>query len=142
MEALYREVEGVLETQSGYIGGDVPNATYEMVCSGTTGHAEAVHIRFDPKQVSYEQLLQLFWDNHNPFQANGQGVNIGDQYRSAIFVHNEDQRKLAEASLAAMQKTSDRVVATAIEEASEFIRAEEYHQQYYEKQGVLGRIFR
>lgn len=142
MEALYREVEGVLETQSGYIGGDVPNATYQMVCSGTTGHAEAVHIRFDPKQVSYETLLNMFWANHDPFQSNGQGVNIGDQYRSAIFVHSEEQRKMAESAREALQKTSDRPVATAIEDAGDFIRAEEYHQQYYEKQGVLGRIFR
>jgi peptide-methionine (S)-S-oxide reductase len=135
-------VDGVKGTEVGYIGGHVPDATYEMVCSGTTGHAEAVRIYYDPAKVDYEQLLTIFWANHDPTQVNGQGVNIGDQYRSVIFFHDETQRLAAEVSRAAEQERRSRPIATGIDEASDFIRAEEYHQQYYEKQGVLGRIFR
>ncbi len=135
-------MDGVKGTEVGYIGGHVPDATYEMVCSGTTGHAEAVRIYYDPAKVDYEQLLTIFWANHDPTQVNGQGVNIGDQYRSVIFFHDETQRLAAEVSRAAEQERRSRPIATGIDEASDFIRAEEYHQQYYEKQGVLGRIFR
>jgi peptide-methionine (S)-S-oxide reductase len=135
-------VDGVKGTEVGYIGGHVPDATYEMVCSGTTGHAEAVRVYYDPTKVDYEQLLAIFWANHDPTQVNGQGVNIGDQYRSVIFFHDEAQRVAAEASRAAEQERRSRPIATGIDEAGDFIRAEEYHQQYYEKQGVLGRIFR
>ena len=135
-------MDGVKGTEVGYIGGHVPDATYEMVCSGTTGHAEAVRVYYDPAKVDYEQLLTIFWANHDPTQVNGQGVNIGDQYRSVIFFHDEAQRLAAEVSRAAEQERRSRPIATGIDEASDFIRAEEYHQQYYEKQGVLGRIFR
>jgi len=132
----------VLDSEVGFIGGNVPNASYRQVCSGETGHAEAVHLHYDPKLVSYEQLLDIFWDNHDPCQADGQGVNLGEQYRSAIFVHNEEQRVAAEASKAARQAQMDKVITTVIRDAEDFVRAEESHQQYYEKQGVLGRLLR
>lgn len=141
MEAIYRAVDGVLSTEVGYIGGSVPNATYQQVCSGTTGHAEAVHVTYDPAKVQYEQLLNIFWENHDPTQENGQGVNQGSQYRSAIFFYTEEQQKAAEFSKASLT-ISGRVskpVTTGIVKAEDFIRAEDYHQQYYEKQGLFPR---
>ena len=132
----------MLDTEVGYIGGDVPDASYRQVCSGETGHAEAVHLHYDPARVSYEQLLDIFWENHDPCQVDGQGVNLGKQYRSAIFVHDDEQRAVAEASKAARQKQLDKPITTTIQDAGGFVRAEEYHQHYYEKHGGIGSLFR
>ena len=141
MEAIYRAVDGVLETKVGYTGGHVPDATYKQVCTGTTGHAEAVMVTFDPDKVDYAQLLEIFWENHNPTQANGQGVNIGDQYRSGVFFHSEEQQRIADASKAERDASGryGKPFTTGIHPAEDFVVAEDYHQQYYEKQGVFPR---
>ncbi len=138
VEAAFRKVEGVLETVAGYTGGLVPNPGYEQVESGTTGHVEAVGIVFDPAMVSYNQLLDLFWDLHDPTQAGGQGEYTGSQYRSVIFWHNEEQKTTAIRSrdrLAALQKYGNRPIRTEILPASGFWPAEECHQRFYEKCG-------
>jgi len=131
----------VISTEVGFIGGNLPKATYQQVCSGTSGHAEAVHVTFDADKVQYEQLLDIFWENHDPTQTNGQGVNLGDQYRSAIFFHSEEQRQIAESSKAALTSSGrfQKPITTGIAQAKDFVRAEEYHQQYYEKQGLSPR---
>ncbi len=114
--------------------------SYRQVCGGDTGHAEAVRVEYDPERVDYQRLLEVFWDNHDPTQVGGQGVNLGDQYRSVIFFHSPEQEAAAIASRAERDRSGRyrRPIATLIEAAPEWIRAEEYHQQYYEKQ-VLGR---
>jgi len=129
-------VDGVIETEVGFIGGEVADATYKQVCSGETGHAEAVHLVFDPEVVSYESLMQIFWDNHDPTQVNRQGPDVGTQYRSAIFYHSEEQRLAAQASKEKLGASGryNAPIATQIVAAADFVRAEEYHQQYYEKQ--------
>ncbi|BCW97437.1 MAG: hypothetical protein KatS3mg024_0264 [Armatimonadota bacterium] len=138
VEAAFRKVEGVVDTAVGYSGGHTENPTYEDVCSHTTGHAEVVQVTFDPSKVSYRQLLDVFWNIHDPTQVNRQGPDIGDQYRSVIFYHSEEQRRAAEESKAALEASGrlDRPVATKIEPAKTFWRAEEYHQRYYEKRGI------
>ncbi len=135
VEAAFRQVPGVRRTTVGYTGGTVPNATYEQVCSGGTGHAEAVEVEFDPAQVSYEQLLDTFWDAHDPTQLNRQGWDIGTQYRSAIFFHSPEQESAATRSRDERQNGLRKPIATEITPASEFYRAEDYHQRYLEKQG-------
>jgi len=138
VEAAFRRVEGVLETVAGYTGGSVPDPGYEQVESGTTGHAEAVGIVFDPGVISYEQLLDLYWQMHDPAQAGGQGEYSGSQYRSVIFYHNEARKAAAIRSrdrLAASDKYRDRPILTEIVPASEFWPAEECHQRFYEKCG-------
>ena len=138
VEADFREVKGVLSTAVGYIGGAVPNPTYEMVCTHLTGHAEAVQVDFDPQVVTYEQLLEVFWKIHDPTQVNRQGPDVGTNYRSAIFYHTPDQQKAAQASLEKLQKSGlfgNRKIATQIVPAGPFYRAEEYHQRYLEKHG-------
>ena len=135
VEAAYRDIEGVLETRVGYTGGQAPHPSYAQVCAHGTGHAEAVEVRFDPARVSYGQLLQTFWRIHNPTSRNGQGADVGSQYRSAIFVHDADQAALAAASRAREQQTRARPVATEITPAGAFYEAEHYHQRYLEKQG-------
>jgi peptide-methionine (S)-S-oxide reductase len=127
----------VVDTKVGYTGGHTNNPTYEQVCAKTTGHAEAVHIQFDPAQISYEQLLQVFWSCHDPTQLNRQGPDIGDQYRSAIFYHDDAQRAVAEASKQSLEASGrfGRPIATEITPAGPFWRAEEYHQRYLEKRG-------
>ncbi len=129
-------MDGVIETEVGFIGGEVADATYKQVCSGETGHAEAVHLVFDPEVVSYESLMQIFWDNHDPTQVNRQGPDVGTQYRSAIFYHSEEQRLAAQASKEKLGASGryNAPIATQIVAAADFVRAEEYHQQYYEKQ--------
>lgn len=131
----------MISTEVGYVGGTVPGATYQQVCSGKTGHAEAVHVTYDPAKVQYEQLLDIFWENHDPTQVNGQGVNLGDQYRSAIFFHSEEQRKVAESSKASLADSGrfSEPISTGVVASKDFIRAEDYHQQYYEKQGLFPR---
>ncbi len=133
VEAALRKIEGVADASCGYTGGDLREATYEQVCAGGTGHAEAVEVLFDPARVSYEQLLRAFWNLHDPTQRNRQGPDIGDQYRSAIFCAGEEQRKLAEASREKEQQKRARPIATQIESVREFWRAEEYHQNYVQK---------
>lgn len=128
----------MLSTEVGYIGGHVPNVTYKQVCGGDTGHAEAVRVTYDPSRVDYEALVDIFWENHDPTQANGQGVNIGDQYRSAIFYHDAQQREIAERSKTALDASGRfrKPIATQVVEASGYVPAEDYHQQYYEKKGL------
>jgi peptide-methionine (S)-S-oxide reductase len=138
VEASFRQLEGVIDAAVGYTGGRTPNPTYREVCTGRTGHAEAVRVDYDPKVISYEELLETFWAVHDPTQRNRQGPDVGTQYRSAIFFHDEEQEAAARASLTRLEAAGRlrRPVATEIEPASEFYRAEEYHQRYLEKQGV------
>ena len=136
VEAAFRRTQGVTGTKVGYAGGGVDNPTYEQVCSDTTGHAEVVQVTYDPEQVPYEQLLTIFWLEHDPTQLNRQGPDVGSQYRSVIFVHDEEQRAAAEASREAVQARFTRPVVTQIEDAPPFWEAEDYHQQYLEKRGL------
>ena len=135
VEAAFRQVEGVTATRVGYSGGHTDNPSYEDVCSHTTGHAEVVEVTYDPEQVSYDDLLQVFWRKHDPTQLNRQGWDIGDQYRSAIFFHDEEQREAALRSKAQEQASVSAPVVTQIEPAQTFYEAEDYHQQYLEKRG-------
>src|SRR5436190_999561 len=123
------------KTQAGYEGGTHENPTYEDVCSHTTGHAEVVEVTYDPEQVSYEQLLDVFWHKHDPTQLNRQGWDIGDQYRSVIFFHDPEQQEVAVRSKAEEQNRHRRPVVTQVETAQTFYPAEDYHQQYLEKRG-------
>jgi len=138
VEAAFRQVEGVLSTQVGYTGGQTENPTYKQVCSDRTGHAEAVEVTYDPEKVSYKDLLQVFWSIHDPTQHNRQGPDVGSQYRSAIFHHNGLQAKAAEESRKELERSGKfrRPIATEIAPAGPFYRAEDYHQQYYEKRGI------
>jgi peptide-methionine (S)-S-oxide reductase len=138
VEELFRKMPGVHSTAVGYCGGTTTNPTYKQVCTDSTGHAEAVDVDFDPAQVSYEQLLDAFWSNHNPTTRDRQGPDVGSQYRSAVFYHNEAQHQAAVAmrdKLAASGKFS-RPIVTQIVPAVEFYRAEDYHQQYLAKRGM------
>lgn len=139
VEAAFRQLigKGVISTRVGYTGGHTKNPTYEDVCSHTTGHAESVEVTFDPTKIHYQDLLKVFWDIHDPTTPNRQGPDMGSNYRSAIFYHSPEQRKLAEESKAELEKSKrykDKIV-TEITQASEFYPAEDYHQQYYEKSG-------
>jgi peptide-methionine (S)-S-oxide reductase len=135
VEASFREIEGVVETSVGYTGGRTTDPSYEQVCSDATGHAEAVDVWFDPKLVSYDELLNAFWSIHDPTTPNRQGWDFGSQYRSAIFFHDADQERLAVASRDARQSALTRPIVTEIVAASPFYDAEEYHQRYFEKHG-------
>lgn len=137
VEETFRTTPGVLETQVGYTGGKTERPTYHEVCTDTTGHAEAVEVTYDPAKVSYDALLKIFWENHNPTQMNRQGPDIGTQYRSAIFFHSPEQEREARASKEALEKSGkySRPIATQIVPAEPFYRAEEYHQQYLLKRG-------
>jgi peptide-methionine (S)-S-oxide reductase len=136
VEDAFRKVKGVLDAAVGYSGGHVENPTYKLVCTDTTGHAESVRITFDPQTVSYEQLLEVFWAVHDPTQVDRQGPDVGTQYRSVIFYHDEAQKEAAERSKAKEQERLGRPIATQIVPASAFYRAEEYHQRYDEKHGI------
>ena len=136
VEAAFRRIEGVTGTRVGYAGGGVENPTYKQVCSDRTGHAEVVEVTYDPEKVPYEQLLAVFWAEHDPTQVNRQGPDVGSQYRSVIFVHDTEQRAAAEASLTRVQERLTRTVATSIEDTPPFWEAEDYHQQYLEKRGL------
>jgi methionine-S-sulfoxide reductase len=136
VEAAFRRLDGVTRTRVGYAGGDVDNPSYEQVCYSGTGHAEVVEVTFDDEKIPYEQLLAIFWAEHDPTQLNRQGPDVGDQYRSVIFVHDEEQRAAAEASKGAVQARISRPVVTQIEDAPPFWEAEDYHQQYLEKRGL------
>jgi peptide-methionine (S)-S-oxide reductase len=135
VEHTFREIEGVSDAVSGYTGGTAENPTYKQVCSGGTGHAEAVEVTFDPAVVSYEQLLAHFWNIHNPTTMNRQGWDVGSQYRSAIFYHSDEQRQAAEASRDAAQTHLAKPIVTEIVPAPVFWPAEDYHQRYVEKNG-------
>ena len=135
VEADFRRIPGVTATRVGYTGGRTEDPSYEEVCSHTTGHAEAVEVTFDPEEVSYEQLLDVFWNAHNPTQLNRQGWDIGDQYRSAIFFHSPEQEEAALRTKAEVQARTRGNVVTLIEPAPVFYEAEDYHQQYLEKRG-------
>ena len=135
VEAAFREVEGVLRTAVGYTGGTTVDPGYEQVCAGTTGHAEAVDVWFDPAIVSYGELLEAFWSIHDPTTRDRQGWDFGSQYRSAIFVHGPEQERVAVASRDERQTAVARPIVTEIVSAPAFYDAEEYHQRYYEKHG-------
>lgn len=140
VEEVFRLTPGVTSTMVGYTGGTTENATYKQVCSGQTGHAEAVEVEYDPAKVSYDELLNVFWQNHDPTTLNRQGPDFGTQYRSAIYYHDDAQKQAAEASKAALDQSGRlrRPVVTEITPASAFYRAEEYHQQYIAKGGRSG----
>ncbi|MBV8499763.1 MAG: peptide-methionine (S)-S-oxide reductase MsrA [Candidatus Eremiobacteraeota bacterium] len=135
VEAAFREVPGVLNVVSGYTGGHTDRPTYRQVCGHTTGHAEAVEVTFDPDRVTYDQLLDRFWQIHDPTQLNRQGPDVGDQYRSAIFTHGAEQERAALASRDREQGAYGRPIVTQIVPAPRFWPAEEYHQRYFEKNG-------
>ncbi len=137
VEAVFRQTAGVKDVAVGYAGGKTENPTYEEVCSDETGHAEVVEVDFDPAEVSYEALLDVFWRNHDPTTRNRQGPDMGSQYRSVVFHHSPEQKAAAEAKLAELEKSGrfSRPIVTLIEPAPAFYRAEEYHQQYLAKHG-------
>jgi peptide-methionine (S)-S-oxide reductase len=136
IEAAFQKVPGVIETAVGYSGGETVNPTYKDVCTDETGHAEVVQVTFDPAKVSYQQLLDVFWQIHDPTQVNRQGPDFGSQYRTAIFFHSPEQEAAAKASRDAAQARFPRPIVTEITPASTFWPAEEYHQQYLEKRGL------
>ena len=138
VEATFRQIPGVTSTRVGYTGGELVNPTYKDVCGDGTGHAEAVEVEFDPSKVSYDQLLNVFWENHDPTQLNRQGPDWGKQYRSAIFFHSPEQEQLARASKEKLQASGHfrRPIVTQIVPAVTFYEAEDYHQQYLEKRGL------
>jgi peptide-methionine (S)-S-oxide reductase len=138
VEETFRQVPGVVDTAVGYEGGTLEQPSYRDVCTDRTGHAEVVEVTYDPAEASYEQLLDVFWNNHNPTQLNRQGPDYGTQYRSVIFYHTPEQREAAEASKAALEQSGKwkRPIVTQIVPAQPFYRAEEYHQQYLAKRGL------
>lgn len=137
VEAAFRKINGVVDTRVGYAGGDVPRPSYERVCTGTTGHAEVVEVTYNPEVISYPDLLEAFWNMHNPTEVNRQGPDVGDQYRSVIFYYTPEQKQEAEESQRALEESGkySRPIATVIQPAPEFYEAEEYHQRYFEKSG-------
>lgn len=140
VEAAFRQVMGVLTTTVGFMGGTVDNPSYRDVCSDTTGHAEVVYVEYDPEKVSYDKLLDVFWQIHDPTQVDQQGPDHGSQYRSVIFYYTPEQKEAALVSKEKLEKSGKfkKPIATQIEPAGEFYKAEEYHQHYYEKHGVAG----
>ena len=140
VEAAFQKIPGVKHTTVGYMGGTTRNPTYEQVCTDRTGHAEVVHIEFDPTSISYEKFLDIFWQIHDPTQKNRQGPDVGTQYRSAIFYETPNQKRLAEESKRKQEQIRGRSneIVTEITPASAFYPAEEYHQKYFEKKGIAG----
>ena len=140
VESAFRKMDGVKETAVGYAGGHTENPTYEQVCSKTTNHAEVVHLEFDPDRISYDTLVEAFFQLHDPTQVNRQGPDVGTQYRSVILYHDDAQRETAERIKASLPTsgTYSEPIATQIEPAPTFWRAEEYHQRYFEKRGIEG----
>ena len=136
VEDLLSKTKGVTSTAVGYIGGQLPNPTYEEVCTDQTGHAEAVEVEFNPDEISYQELLDVFWKNQNPTTLNRQGPDVGNQYRSAIFYHDETQKEIAEKSKQSLDSSEsfDDPIVTQIIPAPKFYKAEEYHQKYFKKQ--------
>jgi len=144
MEPPFDKIDGVISTTSGYTGGQKLNPTYEEVSSGGTGHAEAVQIIYDPNKVSYQQLLKIFWRNVDPITADRQFCDTGRQYRTAVFYHDEEQKRLAEESKAGLEKNKpfNQAIVTEITPASEFYPAEDYHQNYYQKNPIRYKFYR
>ncbi len=138
VEETFRQLPGVLDTAVGFMGGTIENPSYREVCGGRTGHAEVVHLEYDPARISYDDLLEAFWSCHDPTTLNRQGPDVGDQYRSAIFTHTPEQEAAARASKERLEAAGRfrRPIVTAIESAAAFWRAEEYHQRYLEKRGA------
>ncbi|PIU91161.1 MAG: peptide-methionine (S)-S-oxide reductase [Armatimonadetes bacterium CG_4_10_14_0_8_um_filter_66_14] len=138
VEAAFRKVPGVVDTAVGYSGGHTKNPTYKEVCTDKTGHAEVVQVEYEPAKVTYKQLLEVFWANHDPTQLNRQGPDVGEQYRSVVFYHTPEQKAAAEASKKKLEGSGKykRPLATRLEPAGEFWRAEECHQRYLEKRGL------
>ena len=138
VEETFRKLPGVASTAVGYTGGWLENPTYEQVCTDRTGHAEAIEMEYDPALVSYEELLNVFWENHNPTTLNRQGPDFGTQYRSSIFFHSQEQQAAATGSKERLEKSGRyrAPIVTQIVPASRFYRAEEYHQRYYQKRGI------
>ena len=139
VEHAFRKMQGITSTAVGYMGGTTKNPTYEDVCTDTTGYAEVVQVEYDPSKISYREILNVFWGNHDPTTLNRQGPDIGTQYRSVIFFHSPDQEKEATASKEELQKSTkySKKIVTEIVPATEFYKAEEYHQKYYEKCRIL-----
>ncbi len=138
VEDLLSKTKGVKSTKVGYTGGQLPNPTYEEVCTDRTGHAEAVEVEYDPDEISYQELLDVFWNNHNPTTLNRQGPDLRIQYRSAVFYHNDEQKEIAEKSKENLEKSGqyENPVVTEIVPAPTFYKAEEYHQKYFKKNGL------
>lgn len=138
VEAAYRQIPGVTSTAVGYLGGTLENPSYHDVCTGRTGHAEVVQVEYDPSRLTYDDLLTVFWENHDPTTLNRQGPDVGTQYRSAIFYHDDEQKEAAINSKEERQKSGRyrRPIVTEITPATEFYMAEDYHQQYLEKRGL------
>lgn len=138
VEAAFRQIKGVVSTAVGFSGGNYENPSYHDVCTGRTGHAEVVEVTYDPARVSYEDLLKVFWENHNPTTLNRQGWDVGTQYRSAIYFHNSTQEAAARASKEQLEKSGKyrKPIVTEVTPASTFYMAEDYHQQYLEKRGL------
>jgi peptide-methionine (S)-S-oxide reductase len=136
-EAIFEELEGVISAESGYTGGETKNPTYKEVCSGETGHAEALQIVYDPAKITFDELLEVFWQTHDPTTLNRQGADVGTQYRSEIFYHNEEQKQKAEKYKDELNKSGafNNPIVTAISPAVKFYPAEDYHQQYFEVNG-------
>ena len=137
VEYNFSKLDGVNEVLSGYSGGKTPNPTYEQVCNNSTEHAEVVLIEFDESVISYQELLNSFWEKHDPTTLNRQGPDVGSQYRSAIFYFDEEQRNLAQKSLDKLQQKLEKKIVTEITEADTFWKAEEYHQKYFEKHNII-----
>ena len=139
VETTFRQLDGVTDAAVGYTGGSTPDPTYEMVCSGRTGHAEAVQVEYDSDRINYEQLVKTFWEAHDPTTADRQGPDIGTQYRSAIFFHSPEQEEAATTAKANMDSSERfaRPIVTQITPAAHFYPAEDYHQRYFEKRGIL-----
>ena len=136
VEAAFQKMKGVVKTTVGYMGGTPKNPTYEQVCTNTTKHAEVIQIQFNPDEINYEQLLDVFWELHDPTQLNRQGPDVGTQYRSVIFYHTKEQKQLAEETREKQQKKHTKKIVTEITLVQTFYPAEEYHQKYLEKQGL------
>lgn len=136
-EVVFRNVEGVVDAEVGYTGGHTKNPTYDEVCTDQTGHAEVVRVTFDPSQISYEELLAVFFENHDPTQINRQGPDVGRQYRSAVYYHDQLQREAAEQAIRELQPSLHKPIATEVTEAGRYYRAEDYHQRYLERRGMV-----
>ena len=138
VEDLLSKTKGVISTKVGYTGGQLPNPTYEEVCTDRTGHAEAVEVEYNPEEISFKELVNVFWNNHNPTTLNKQGPDVGIQYRSAIFYHNEEQRQITEKSKQDLDSSNqyENPIVTEILPAPIFYNAEEYHQKYFQKNGL------
>jgi peptide-methionine (S)-S-oxide reductase len=138
VEDLFRKTKGVTSTKAGYTGGNLTNPTYEEVCTDKTGHAEAVEVEYDPNEISYDELLEIFWNNHDPTSLNRQGPDVGIQYRSSIFFHDESQKQTAQKSKEKLDSSGkfSKSIVTEIVPSPEFYKAEDYHQKYFQKHGL------